>query len=492
MSIKRSHIIPTSLLTITILSGAALSSTLVSATDNTDIVDEINITVPVSCSLSGTGMTSHNANIVNGTYQADIGSTTLKAFCNDTNGFAIYATGYTGNEIGETNSNKLVGTPASIGNIDTGTATNGDTSNWAMKLATDSNATYAITLDNGFGSYSSVPNSYTKVAHRDSGTDIGTTATGASLTSTYAAFMSQTQPAGTYSGQVIYTLVHPSDHAKPVAHPAILDTGQTVNAKLKSLAATVVNGEETIITPTFDPDNDEIDSYIKSIDVHLETPAPTGFTPTEMNTISSSASIKPIYIVFDNTDNAGVMHFYTEGEQIFLSSDSSFMFYCLGELTNISTLSNWDSSNVTDMSYMFSYTGYTSSTFILDLSSWNTSSVTDMSYMFYSAGYSATTWSIDGISSWNTSSVTDMNHMFYGTSYFASTFTLDLSSWNTSSVTDMGGMFYYAGSSATTWSVTIPPTNGNNINNTTSSIYGQTTLVRDMPPWGKSFTLAQP
>ena len=194
---------------LTAVAGAILSSSIVSA-DNDTVVDQINITVPVSCTLSGTGMTSHTAEIANGTYEDDIGTTTLKAFCNDNNGFAIYATGYTGNEIGATNSNKLVGTPASIGNIDTGTATSGNTSNWAMKLATDSTATYAITLDSGFGAYSSVPNTYTKVAHRDSGTDIGTSATGASLTTTYAAYMSSTQAAGTYSGQVIYTMVHPA------------------------------------------------------------------------------------------------------------------------------------------------------------------------------------------------------------------------------------------------------------------------------------------
>ena len=203
------------LITITLLSGLILTSSTTSATDDS-IVDEINITVPVSCTLSGTGMNTHNAEIPNGTYTADIGTTTLKAFCNDNAGFAIYATGYTGNEIGGTNSNKLVGTASSSNaTIDTGTATsagNPDTSNWAMKLATVSSPTptYPITLDNGFGSYSAVPNSYTKVAHRDSSTDIGTNAEGATLTTTYAAYISKTQAADTYSGQVIYTLVHPA------------------------------------------------------------------------------------------------------------------------------------------------------------------------------------------------------------------------------------------------------------------------------------------
>ena len=203
------------LITITLLSGLILTSSVTSATDDS-VVDEVNITVPVSCTLTGTGMNSHNAEIPNGTYTADIGTTTLKAFCNDNAGFAIYVAGYTGNEIGGTNSNKLVGTNASSNAIiDTGTATsagNPDTSNWAMKLATVSSPTptYPITLDNGFGSYSAVPNSYTKVAHRDSSTDIGTSAEGATLTTTYAAYISKTQAADTYSGQVIYTLVHPA------------------------------------------------------------------------------------------------------------------------------------------------------------------------------------------------------------------------------------------------------------------------------------------
>ena len=46
------------LITTTLLSGTILASTLVSS-DNDSVVDEINITVPESCSISGTGMDSH-------------------------------------------------------------------------------------------------------------------------------------------------------------------------------------------------------------------------------------------------------------------------------------------------------------------------------------------------------------------------------------------------------------------------------------------------
>ena len=226
------------LLGITTVLGMVLASSRVMAED-TSVVDQINITVPVSCTMSGTGMDSHNANISNGTYQPDIGTTTLHAFCNDNNGFAIYAAGYTGNEVGGTNSNKLVGTTAS-GNsvIESGIATsagNPDISNWAMKLAItqdsgDTTTDNAFTIDSApnvslpsqaesgatqvpFSSYHVVPNEYTKVAYKNSATDMTTSTGGVKLTTTYAAYISKTQPADTYSGQVVYTLVHPSSAA---------------------------------------------------------------------------------------------------------------------------------------------------------------------------------------------------------------------------------------------------------------------------------------
>ncbi len=211
-------VVPIVLVAASLLSGTLLMSNKTSA-DNDSAVDNISISIPVSCTLSGTGMNSHNATIPNGTYQDSIGTTTLKAFCNDTEGFAIYANGYTGDTLGN---NKLIGSSTSS-EIVTGTATTAgspDISNWAMKLETNSSATYALTLDNGFGSYSSVPSSYTKVAHRDSGTDLGTSAEGATLTTTYATYIAKTQPADSYQGQVIYTLVHPASEEPLQPQPA--------------------------------------------------------------------------------------------------------------------------------------------------------------------------------------------------------------------------------------------------------------------------------
>ena len=230
-STHSSSILCGTILTLTLCLGAILSSHTVSAeggNTNTDIVDQINITVPVSCTMSGTGQNTHNAEINNGQYNSNIGTTTLKAFCNDNEGFSIYAVGYTNNEIG-----KNVLTSSTLGpthDIVTGTAISGNTSNWAMKLATvsDPTPTYPIIImgstddtekqagDPDYSTFQNVPSSYAKVAKRESSTDVGTTAEGATLTTTYQAYISPTQAAGTYTGQVKYTMVHPHNAEAPL------------------------------------------------------------------------------------------------------------------------------------------------------------------------------------------------------------------------------------------------------------------------------------
>lgn len=193
------------------LTGAVLVSNNVSADDDS-VVDEINITVPISCTMSGTGMNSHNATINNGQYNSNIGESTIKAFCNDSNGFAIYAIGYTDDEDGKnvlTNS-----TLSSTYDIVTGTATSGNTSDWAMKLTaiTSPTPTYPIIIagstddtdkeqgDPDYTAFQKVPDDYALVAKRTAGTDIGQSAEGASFKTTYQAYISPTQSAGTYTG----------------------------------------------------------------------------------------------------------------------------------------------------------------------------------------------------------------------------------------------------------------------------------------------------
>ena len=113
-------------------------------------------------------------------------------------------------------------------------------------------------------------------------------------------------------------------------------------------------------------------------------------------------------------------------------TDMSYMFLSASNLTSIGDLSGWDTSKVTDMSYMFFNTFNLTS--IGDLSGWDTSNVTDM-YCTFHGTYSLT--SIGDLSGWVTSKVTDMTGMFQASSADLG----DLSNWDTSNVTNMSSMF---------------------------------------------------
>ena len=112
-------------------------------------------------------------------------------------------------------------------------------------------------------------------------------------------------------------------------------------------------------------------------------------------------------------------------------TDMSFMFNGCPTLTSLD-VSSFDTSNVTNMNGMFGYCyGLTS----LDVSNFNTSNVTDMHYMF---GGCAKLKSLT-LSNFDTSNVTSMFNMFEGC---ASLESLDLSGWNTSKVKSINDMFY--------------------------------------------------
>ena len=102
-------------------------------------------------------------------------------------------------------------------------------------------------------------------------------------------------------------------------------------------------------------------------------------------------------------------------------------------LTQITDLQYLNTSNVTDMSYMF----YDCSNLKnLDVSHFDTGNVTNMHLMFN--GCSSLT-SLD-VSHFDTGNVTDMGHMFYDCNSLTS---LDVSNFDTGKVTDMKGMFAY-------------------------------------------------
>ena len=107
--------------------------------------------------------------------------------------------------------NKLVSSLDSSRDINTGLLTSGDTSQWAMKLTLKANddsptpPTIESTYNNTYGL---IPSTWTKVATIASGTT--DMKKGSSFTTTYSTYISPTQPADTYIGQVKYLLTHPS------------------------------------------------------------------------------------------------------------------------------------------------------------------------------------------------------------------------------------------------------------------------------------------
>ena len=192
--------------------------------------DHVNIVVPTSCSFSDeqiSGDSEHSATMHNGEYRSEIGTTTFKIYCNDNSGYSVYAIGYSGDEYGNT---EMVHSDDATYNFDTGTATSGSNSNWAMKLLPVS-GTYAPTIQsdsNGsYTGYHVVPTTYAKIATFPSNTDVpgNGTGLGSAFQSTYAVWISNSQVAGTYTGKVRYTMIHPHNGEAPLS-PQITQTSK--------------------------------------------------------------------------------------------------------------------------------------------------------------------------------------------------------------------------------------------------------------------------
>ncbi len=213
------------LLGLTAIAGLLLTSKASSAESTSANAAVI---VPEACTMTSHNDTPHTATLSPSTYSGasgseyenGIGKTTLTAICNDSNGFAIYAIGYTGNSYDSENHTKLVGSSTER-TIDTAVYTNNDTpSNWSMKVTkiTNSSESYNpqnMSILNSFDSWHVVPANYTKVAqyHANTGSSVTDSTLGAKIETTYAAFIAPNQPSDTYIGQVKYTMVHPYTEA---------------------------------------------------------------------------------------------------------------------------------------------------------------------------------------------------------------------------------------------------------------------------------------
>jgi gliding motility-associated-like protein/uncharacterized delta-60 repeat protein len=137
-------------------------------------------------------------------------------------------------------------------------------------------------------------------------------------------------------------------------------------------------------------------------------------------------------------------------------ANMSEMFRGCTTLNSPSNIGSWNTSAVTDMSFMFAR----ARAFNQDIGAWNTGAVTTMQEMFSEASafnqniggwntaavinmgfmfYIATAFN-QNIGAWNTGAVTNMSTMFSE----ATSFNQNIGSWNTGAVTDMSGMFQLA------------------------------------------------
>ena len=193
-----------------VISGVILYLPHSSAVNNSSS-DYVSINLPSSCTLSTTGNNSHITSMVSGQLKENIGSTEINTLCNDKNGYVVYAKGIIQNGSNEPVLSSPIGPSYDIktGNIP---STNSNSS-WAIKLnpvASDYSPTVVDTYNN---KYAPVPSDWTKVVSRSSGTSTNTDISDnvkSAFTTTYAVYTTPSQPAGTYSGQVKFILLHPS------------------------------------------------------------------------------------------------------------------------------------------------------------------------------------------------------------------------------------------------------------------------------------------
>ena len=109
-----------------------------------------------------------------------------------------------------------------------------------------------------------------------------------------------------------------------------------------------------------------------------------------------------------------------------------YMFFECKNLKQIKGINNFNTINAINMHSMFAENR---ELIFLDLTKFNTCNVTDMEYMFYEC---IKLKEIKGINNFNTINVTKMTGMFENCNELEY---LDLSNFNTSKVTDMGSMF---------------------------------------------------
>ena len=311
-------------------------------------------------------------------------------------------TGYTATLNSETDETALVNTDsttnAKINSISSAELL-GDFSNntWGYKFGASSNYAPIPAL--------STPAQILQTTGKTNGNDTNSIKIGMKL--------SDDLESGRYTNKLIFSIL--TNNYNQIA---IMTEGTDFNAKLKALE-TATN---------------KIEHFKKSTVVPIAS-----MNAVNIDDEESDCEIK---LWLDPTDKTA--YYYAETEKVYLNTYSGQMFYSKANEQKIKNIleidiSNFDTSNVTNMEAMF--TGMSNLT-TLNLSNFDTSKVTSMDAMF---GDMSSLIRLD-LSNFNTSNVTNMDTMFGGMTNLTS---LSISSFDTSKVTTMNAMFGYASSLTT-------------------------------------------
>lgn len=135
-------------------------------------------------------------------------------------------------------------------------------------------------------------------------------------------------------------------------------------------------------------------------------------------------SVKEIYSISSDTSTTIITDIYKAVDLWFLNPTEAE--------SNYGHISNWDTSKITNMSYLFSVKrNPLSNNFNDNINNWNLSLCKNMEYMFYSSPSFN-----QPLDKWNVSNVENMKGIFANTSVFNQ----NLESWDMSSIKNMAGM----------------------------------------------------
>ena len=212
---------------------------------------------------------------------------------------------------------------------------------------------------------------------------------------------------GNYTNKLILSFI-----SNPYTMRAMMTNGPDFNTRIRKLS-----GES----------EDSINNGFNNIIYKIERSSSVDLNENLIS-IDDSDSDYQIFAWFDN--NTKTIKYYSDGQKIFLNSNSSKTFIGLKKLQQLDLL-DFDSTNVDDMSRMFAYL---ESIEDLDLSAFKVKNVKNMEYMFIGMT------KIQNLNlNWeNESSVSSTRGMFSGLKSIRS---LNLTKFDTRNVTNMSAMF---------------------------------------------------